>query len=431
MFKKVLNFFRAEQKQDIQDLVQNNNGILKINDGVIQFYETPKRKVYPKNAYNLFQEVSVIFDAVDKISSKAGTIKPIIKNPDGTIDRDHKFLKLLNDDIVKNLVLSQELTTESWLVARGNPSREPLELTTVRSYEIEVVSVDMRSGTMPAIIKTNSANDKRTYKREAVGLDHKYISEDGLNELIPIIGNKAVDDWRGLSKLSPLVQETLHIKRGNEHNNNVLKNGLTNSATFAPDKGETLDDIEVTMIKDSLINHYSGSQNAGKPLILPLGMNLVSQASNNKDMDYINLIDVDETRIFRLFNIPLPLVKSQSMTKSNFESAMPYLYSEAVLPVYSFILNSISQALFSRYRDLENKTLTFDEFSITALRSSHIETMKKLKETSVNTTNEIRTLGGYESIDDGGDVLINAGLIPLSDLGVEEIPTYSSDNIDE
>jgi phage portal protein BeeE len=207
-----------------------------------------------------------------------------------------------------------------------------------------------------------------------------------------------------------LVEEVKHIRKGNEHNTSLLNNGLNSSVIMSPDLSE-LDEDKGAELANYLKKHHQGSNNAGKPLIMPLPMKVIGQAGNNKDMDYIALIDIDETRVYRTFNIPLALVKTQSMTYSNYEASTPYLYTDAILPVYSSIAEGITNGLFDRYPDLKNMVLTYDKFGIPAMESVFIKSMKELAGTGVS-LNELRSKGGYSPVENGDKPLITAGLKP-------------------
>ena len=403
-------------------------GVVEYNDGVITFAPTIKKRVFPLNAYRLFSEVSVIFDAVDKIAKKGSSIIPVLKDTDDKIEKSNPLLDVIKNaeaSFMSELLISQEITAESWIVARGNIKSVPLELVAVRSYEITQGYTTRLIGGMPEMLYTDSKQDKRPYTRKLYGTQYRYVSADGLNELIPIIGNRYINDWRGLSKLSPLVQETFHITSGNKHNSSVLNNGMTSSIILGP-KAEEIEEEDGAELRKVLRENYQGSMNAGKPLILPMPMDLVSQSSSNKDMDYINLIDVDETRIYRVFNIPLALVKSKTMTQSNYTASMPYLYSDAVIPAYTFIMDALTKAMKDRSK-LGDFRLTYDKFSIPALQIAQTEQMKALKEVGVLKVDEVRSIGGYEAVSGGDVVLVNGGLIPLENVGVEVTTEYPDD----
>jgi phage portal protein BeeE len=187
---------------------------------------------------------------------------------------------------------------------------------------------------------------------------------------------------------------------------------MTSSSVFSPENHE-VDVKDGERLSDMLKRHHQGVGNAGKPLILPQAFKLIDKSTTNKDMDYMMLIDVDENRVYRLFNIPLPLVKSSTMTQSNYETAIPFLYSDAVLPTFNNIAEELTMKLLGRFKTKE--VLSFDEFDIPALNAYQVKIMGDLSKTNAVTTNEIRKRGGYEQKPEADEIMISAGLVKLND----------------
>ena len=403
-------WFSREKKESELDRIK------RLNNGSISYTTETAEKVSPRMAYRIFESVSVVFDAVDKISSRVASLELVMKNADREIIRDHEFLSLAGKTkTMTELATSLELCGECFLVARGRADRPALDVEVIEPYCI-IDGEKSSNEEMPRVIRTDSDRDRRAYKRDD---RDRYISKDGLNELIPIVKRKEMRSWRGLSKLSPLVHETIHIQRGNAHNTSLLKNGLKNSIILSPKEGD-IDMEEGNKIRDALEKYHAGSNNVGKPLILPTSFALVSASSSTKDMDYISLIDVDENRIYRIYNIPLPLVKSGTMTQSNYEAAIPFLYSDAVLPAFNFLAEELNLRLIKPRHGDEFK-LTYDEFSIPALARYQTDIMRTMKDTGAVTINEVRTLGGYEAVDGADDIMVSSGTVRLKDMDMDNM----------
>ena len=393
------------------------------NNGYIMFGNYLDHRLNPKQAYELFEKVSVVFDAVDKISSRASGLNLVMRSvKDRDVLREHPMIKTLMNpgssmtktDFWTGLTTSHLLTSEAWIVARGRIERPPLELEFIEAYNVDGDGID--KDLIPSVLKTDSPKDKRRYIKEEIDGVERWISADSLNELIPIISRSYAGGWRGFSRLSPLIEEVTHIREGNKHNRSMLENGMNVSEVFAPESGVEIEEEEGKRLRDMLAEHHQGAGNSGKPLILPLSFKMISRAGNNKDMDYIMLIDTDESRIYRLYNIPLPLVKSQTMTQSNYEVAIPFLYSDAVLPTFSYLAEQITLKLGKRYK-LDDYILTYDEFNIPALNESQVKLMAELQKTNSATINEIRSRGGLpEIIDLGEDVMLPANVVRLKDV---------------
>jgi len=394
------------------------------DNGKIVFMRATNNKITPKQAYDIYGKVSVVYDAVDKISSRVASLNLVMKGKDREIIKEHEFLKLLQNpdtSISKTafwdrIATSYSLTHEAYIVARGNVKNPPLALETIEPYYVEGITL---KANMPDKLIVNAPNERREYYLKNIDGRERYISNDELNELIPIIGKRYANDWRGMSKLSVLLDESVHIEAGNKHNRSLLENNLTSSKIFSPDTGDSIDEEDGDELRNVIENYYTGYNNAGKPLILPYPLRLLSQGGNIKDMDYANLIAVDETRIYRAYNIPLPLVKDSTMTQANFEVAIPFLYYDAIIPVFSFIADELTIKLLPRYKNSEGLKLSYDEFAIPSLQIAHSKMMSDLKNTECLTRNEIRARGGYEDVEGGDEILVSAGLVSLTDRKTE------------
>ncbi len=397
------------------------------NNGVIRFMKGAAVSITPHTAYRLHERVSTVMDAVGKISRRVADLELILKKGDENIT-EHPALDMLSggnttkQKFWKEIMIAFLLTEEAYFIVRGNVNFEPLEIVPIKPFEIVSITGKKING-MPVTISTNSDADKREYNLTEDKGKFRYIDDAGLNELVPIVGDSKRSSWRGLSRLNSLIEETAHIEKGNIHNTSLLDNNLSSSHVFSPE--DEIDESTGELLKDALKEHYTGSSNAGKPLILPVKMNLVSENKSTKDIEYISLIDVDETRIYRAYDIPLPLIKTKSMTRSNYESAIPYLYMDAVLPNFRYIAEFITKKILFRYKDIEDYKLACDIFAIPAMQGMQIEMMDKMNKTNSLTPNEIRAKGGYEAIDNGDKIIMPGTLTTIDDIAEQEmIPEY-------
>jgi len=419
-----INFGKKEepvQKKSIKDDIEQAKQAEAVNQGVIIFGESLDHRISPQKSYLLYEKVSIIFDAVDKVASKGADLSLVIKDKDRNVVRDSEILNLLNKpnsmktktSFWNEVLTSFTLTNEAWFVARGNVKYPPLAIDFIEPYDVIEISKSSNEP-MPMTIKTQSDKDRRTYYRELIDGEYRFFSKDGLNELIPVIGKNYSNSWRGMSKLSPLIEEVIHIKEGNKHNRALLENGMNASIIIAPDNDE-IDEDETDDLRKQIKAKHQGSGNAGNVLMLPMSFKLVDKSASNRDMDYMQLIDTDESRVFRLFNIPLPLVKSTNMTQSNYEVAVPALYSDAVLPIFNQVAEEITAKILRRYKLKKGEYLTFDEFNIPALNNYQVKLMNELIKTNSVTINEVRSRGGLEKVDGADDVMISANMIRLQD----------------
>ena len=89
------------------------------------------------------------------------------------------------------------------------------------------------------------------------------------------------------------------------------------------------------------------------------------------------------------------------MTLDNFSKAVLALYDNAVLPLADMMLGELTTFLGPRYKLAPTERLSYDENAIKALEPRRNEQNKNKRESGVLTINEIRSLYGYEEIENG------------------------------
>lgn len=382
--------------------------------------------VYPRQAYAMSERNLDLGKAVGDISASVAALKKGLTDGE-ELDFDNPLVNLLNRpgagstgaQFWLNSVESFLLTNELWIVARGQFSREPLELLNIKPYDIEI-DFNTTDG-LPNYIRTMATRDKRFYYRQEIEGQYRYIDKAGLNEIIPVIGaTSLVDDWRGRSVLAKLFYDVEMSTDGKRHNVSQLKNGMKVSAILSPSTsgaapGQTWPADAITKLTNKLRMSNQGAGNAGNLIATNIPMQVDGLNQSNKDMDFLNLLKVSRESIYNLYSYPLPLVLSDTMTLDNYTVAQQAFYTEAVFPVYNIIAMGLYSALGPRFGlDTDKTTLSFSEADIEALRPVRVASMEKLKLSEAVSVNEIRKSGGYGP-DPAGDVtLVSAGKIPLT-----------------
>jgi len=382
--------------------------------------------VQPRLAYYLSERSSDLGNAVNMISSSLSGIKRGLKTGDNDVVYEHPLLDLLNapgegysgSQIFKEISESFLLTQEAWLVARGNINREPISLTYIRPYDVNVV-FDGSDG-LPQYITTMSNRDRRTYYRDGSGPAMRFIDKLKLNEIFPIIGSvSVVDDWRGRSPLVKLFYDLKMSTDGKRHNVSLINNGLRTTGILSPKpmtEGGTSQKWSadsVTNLEKKLRAFHQGAGNAGNVLILSSPADLQAMSQNNRDMDFMALLQNSKESIYNMYRIPLPMVLSNAMTLDNYTTANRVYYTKAVFPIFDSICDGIMNTLGDRYGFDGNTKMTFNDASIRDLQSVMVENMRILKDTEVLAVNEIRAIGGFEGVEGGDEVLVSSNKIPL------------------
>jgi len=381
-------------------------------------------------AIKLYSNVMPMNNAVKMRSDGFSGIQPRLW------DRDKKefidggdpleLLRTPNADVSQCEFLEQnssfyDITGDNFLLATGRVENPPLELMVVPPWAIDFGTTSSRFGMMhvPDTISISISHGPKV-KFNAVEdpkLGLRFFNDARDQELWhmrtfnPL---RSASNFRGQSPARSIWKELQQYASGNVNNLSLLKRGTRLSMAWVNNRGEELTEIQWDRMQEEA-QKYSGSENAGGTPILD-GMDVKPIQLSNRDMEFKDLQVAMLERVSTNYRIPLALLVSQSMTLNNLQTAMLHLFDGAVLPLTTRLYSEFTRFLLPRYKGMENVEFRFNENDIEPLKLRMIETAKAQKEIGVNTTNEIRTVIGYEEADEGGDIiLVDSNKVPLAD----------------
>ena len=200
-------------------------------------------------------------------------------------------------------------------------------------------------------------------------------------------------DLHGLSCLeSASAVIDLHNK-ATKWNHSLLKNGACPSGALVVSGGNYLTQEQFARLKQELYDKYSGSSNAGKPLLLEGGLDWKEMSISPKDMDFIESKNSAAREIALAFGIPPQLLGiNGDNTYSNMQEARLALWEETLIP----LLDKLSDTLTNwfSYWFNENIQVDFDRDSISVLTDRRQKLWKTLNEIQFMDINEKRAMVG-------------------------------------
>ena len=108
------------------------------------------------------------------------------------------------------------------------------------------------------------------------------------------------------------------------------------------------------------------------------------------------------------------MVSPDNMSFANMDASKYVFHDNAVLPVFKQVLSFLTKNILKKYKGSENLIFTFDEASIESLATRKMDNAIKAGQTGVLSTDEIRSIMGYEALTSGGDVIYQPmNLIPI------------------
>jgi hypothetical protein len=221
----------------------------------------------------------------------------------------------------------------------------------------------------------------------------------------------------------------------NKHNVNLLQNGARPSGAviFKP-KDETgaqiqLSDVQRNQLVNDLNQRFSGTGNAGKPMLLEGDFDWKEMGLSPKDMDFTQLKHMSAKDIALVFGVPSQIIGiPDSQTYSNFSEAKLALYNETIIPLLDRVQSDLNEWLTPQFgEDLE---IRYNIDSIPAMaeqRRRVFESVTQGVQNGILTRNEAREQLGYETINGADSLLVPATLMPLNVAGDESQPSASEE----
>ncbi len=357
----------------------------------------------------------IVYKCVSLIARSASSI-PINIRVNGEEVDDHPLLKVLNRP---NPVQSRQAFMEAYLsdyLIAGN------------GYCERVTGV---SGTMLELW-THSPKNMKVLKGE-YRLPNGYMWSDGMNKYTwqadPITGQSDIlqiktfnptDVWYGMSPMEAAVYGVDNHNAASKWNYKLLKNGAATTGLLThkiTEDEEELSPEQLEKLRRQMAERAAGND-ASTTLVLEGNFDYVEMGMAPKDLDWREGKHMSAGEIALVYGVPGQLVGiPDAQTYSNNREARLALWTETVIPIFEMVLGEIS-VWCSTFYDQELKLYP---------DLDHVEALSPLRERrweritgAINnplTINEAREELGLEPVEGGDVLLVQAGLLPITDTG--------------
>mgnify|MGYP003122402694 CR=1 FL=1 len=430
IFDNIRNLFggQKEQKQILR------------KEAPVVYYNSVNTSYQQKTRYDQlseegYSENAIVKKCIDLIANNASRVKINLFRGDQEVD-EHPLLDLMYSpnptqgqvEFFASLYSYLLISGNSYILESGAENSPPIELYTLRPDRIRI------KGSQTAIPKA--------YDYMIGGqIANSY-------EVDPATGNSKVkhiklfnplDDYYGLSPIQSAATDIDQHNLANKHNVNLLQNGArpSGAVVFKP-KDETgaqiqLSDTQRNQLMSDLTQRFSGTGNAGKPMLLEGDFDWKEMGLSPKDMDFIQLKNMSAKDIALIFGVPSQLIGiPDAQTYSNFAEAKLALYNETIIPLLDRIQSDLNEWLVPRFGD--DLEIRYDIDSIPAMaeqRTRVFESVTQGVQNGILTRNEAREQLGYEPINGGDSLLVPATLMPLNVASDESKPEVDEDIPDD
>ena len=390
-----------------------------------------RKYTYEQLAEEGYMKNSIVYRCVNEIAKGASSVPYMLKAGDVVLE-DHPLLKLIDrpnplqshSEFFNSIFGFLLLSGNAYILKVGADIGSPKELHLLRPDRIRI------KGSGKAI--------PHAYEYVLGGKvqDIYHVDEStGASELKQIKLFNPMDDYYGLSPMAAAAIEVDQHNMSGQHNINLLSNGARPSGAviFKPqdDQGISvnLSESQRQQLLSDLNNRFSGTANAGRPLLLEGDFDWKELGLSPKDMDFLNLKHMAATDIALCFGVPSQLVGvPEAQSYAIVAEARLALYEETIIPHLRKIESDLNEWLVPMFG--EGLMFCFDIDKIPALAERTRKTYENITSAvreGIITRNEAREQIGLSPLKGADDLYISAALFPLG----AEAPAEPENPIEE
>lgn len=232
-----------------------------------------------------------------------------------------------------------------------------------------------------------------------------------------------LNDWYGQSPLEAGARSTDQSNEAQKWNVRLLQNSAAPSGALkiigdpADPMSGILEDDEFDRLKKEILENYSGSNNAGLPMLLQGDMDWLQMGLSPKDMDWIKGSKMSASQIAVVFNVPPELLGiPDTKTFSNYQQARKALYQDNVVPLLLWMAGEFNNWLVPQFETPGSNLVLVPNFdAVPAMQEDKQALFERAQGAKFMKVNEKREMVGLDSIGPDGDViLVGISDVPLS-----------------
>jgi HK97 family phage portal protein len=214
-----------------------------------------------------------------------------------------------------------------------------------------------------------------------------------------------LDDYYGLSPLEAAAVAVDTHNAAAKWNKALLDNAARpcGALVYAGAEGAVMSEAQFERLKTELADQYTGTANAGRPMLLEGGLDWKPMALSPKDMDFMEAKHSAAREIALAFGVPpMLLAIPGDNTYSNYAEANRVFWRGTVLPLANRIGASLTQWLAPSFG--RGLMLAVDADRIEALSADRAALWERVSKAPFLSVNEKRAAIGYGAVT-GGDSL--------------------------
>lgn len=352
---------------------------------------------YEKFAIEAYERNSTAYGCIRKVATAVSSVPLIVR----TIDAKGKEIDMADNHPLMRLLYRPTLnssgkefieTIASFLMISGN------------AYISRAGSLDgkitnelwaLRPDRMQVIEGKSGYPEGYMYKAAKGEVRFPFNPISGKCDVLHLKYFHPTNDWYGLSAVEPGAYNIDILNQIATMNKALLDNSCVPSGVIQAENALT--DEQFARVKQQISEDYSGTRQAGKPIVLDNGMSWTQMGTNPKDMEFLENRRENSRAVALAFGVPPQVLGIPGdSTFSNMEQAKLALWEETVIPMLTAILDALNNWLAPMFGP--DLYITYDKDSISALEPRRKELFERMQKAMWLTKNEKRIATGYEEL---------------------------------
>ncbi len=366
--------------------------------GSVQSYlQPPMQPVWSGRTYRRFAEEAytrnvVAHAAMMMIAKGLASVTVLVRDGDGrVVDASHPLAALIakpsplesGKGFFEKLTHYRLIAGNVYIQAVSPMGEAPRELHLLRPDRVTILA---GRGGVPAAYR---------YQVGENATDFPVDSITGVSRVLHIKEFHPNDDWYGLSPVEAAAYSIDQHNQSSAWNQALLQNGARPSGALVVRAGDggsgQLTEDQYYRIKTQVDEQFSGSHNAGRPLLLEGGLDWREMSLSPKDMDFLEARNAAAREIALAFGVPPQLLGiTGDNTYANLAEARLALWEQTILPMLDNTLSSLNGWLCPMFD--HRLTLSADTESISALSPRRESLWSRVKDADFLSADEKRKL---------------------------------------
>ena len=377
--------------------------------GAVMYRGMPEAQWTPRD-YRLYadegyQKNVIAYQAINKTAQAIATIPWIARRPNGEELTDTPFLRLINNPnpMQSRYEFLQALVGFYRIAGNGYIERVMLGANPREMYALrpDRMTVKKSQTGFPGGYTYRVGQDKTEWEAD---------TSNGLSDIRHLKAFNPLDDWYGMS---PIEAGAYAVDQHNEtmkHIQALLQNGASPSGAMESDKDLSPD--QFNRLKAEIDEKYTGSRNAGRPMLLEGGLKWTQMGMSPADMAIIETKYSAARDISLALGVPPLLLNIPGdSTYSNYREARLAFYEETIIPMIHYIRDELNGWLSESFGGI---LLDIDLEQVPAIAEKRKELWTMADQSNDLTINERREIKGFEPTTGGETIYIPSNSIPLN-----------------